>query len=45
MDRYTLLHFKWITNKDLLHSTWNAAHCYTAAWMGGESGEKRHMYM
>ena len=22
---YTLLHLKWITNKDLLYSTWNSA--------------------
>ena len=22
---YTLLYFKWITSKDLLYSTWNAA--------------------
>ena len=36
VDMYTLLYFKWITNKDLLHSTWNAARCYVAAWMGGE---------
>ena len=25
MDRYTLLYLKWITNKDLLYSTWNLA--------------------
>ena len=25
MDMYTLLYFKWITNKDLLYSTWNSA--------------------
>ena len=29
---------KWITNKDLLFSTWNSVQCYKAAWMGGESG-------
>ena len=39
MDRYTLLYLKWITNKDLLYSTWNSAQCYVAAWMGGEFGE------
>ena len=38
MDMYTLLYFKWITNKDLLYSTWNSDHCYVAAWMGGEFG-------
>ena len=35
MDRYTLLHLKWITNKDLLYSTGNSAQCHVAAWMGG----------
>ena len=25
---YTLLYLKWITNKDLLYSTWNSAQCY-----------------
>ena len=24
MDMYTLLYFKWITNKDLLYSTWKS---------------------
>ena len=33
-----LLHSKWITDKDLLHSTGNSAQCYVAAWMGGEFG-------
>ena len=36
VDRYTLLYLKWITNKDLLHSTWNSVQCYLAAWKGGE---------
>ena len=31
---YTLLYSKWITNKDLLHSTGNSAQCYVAAWIG-----------
>ena len=31
MDVYTLLYFKWITNKDLLYSMWNSAQCYVAA--------------
>ena len=30
----TLLYLKWITNKDLLYSTWNSAPGYVAAWMG-----------
>ena len=36
--KYTLLYFKWITNKDLLYSTGNTARYYVAAWMGGEFG-------
>ena len=35
---YTLLYLKWITNKDLVHSTGNSAQCYIATWMGGEFG-------
>ena len=31
---YTMLYLKWITNKDLLYSTWNSAQCSVAAWMG-----------
>ena len=31
MDVYTLLYFKWITNKDLLYSMWNSAQCNVAA--------------
>ena len=38
MDMYTLLYLKWITNKDLLYSTWNSIQCYEAAWMKGEFG-------
>ena len=34
-DMYALLCLKWITNKDLLHSTGNSAQCHVAAWMGG----------
>ena len=45
MDMYTLLYFKWITNKDLLYSTWISAQCYVAAWRGGEFvGEWLHIY-
>ena len=32
----TLLYLKWITNKDLLYSTWNFTQCSMPAWMGGE---------
>ena len=35
---YTLLYFKWITNKDLVYSTWYSAQCYVAAWMGAGFG-------
>ena len=46
INMYTLLYFKWITNKDLLYSTGNSAQCYVAAWMGGESGgEWIHVYV
>ena len=30
---YTLLSSKRISNKDLLHSTWNSTQCYVPAWM------------
>ena len=40
---YTLLYSKWITNKDLLYSTWNFTQCSVPAWMGGEfRGEWTH---
>ena len=39
-DMYTLLYLKWITNKDLLQSTWTSANWYVAAWMGGEDKEE-----
>ena len=35
---YTLLYLKWITNKNLLFSTWNSAQRYAPAWMGRGSG-------
>ena len=35
MDMCTVLYLKWISNKVLLYSTGNSAHCYVAAWMGG----------
>ena len=45
-DMYTLLYFKWITNKNLLYSTGNAALSYMAAWMRGEFGaEWIHVYV
>ena len=46
MDRYTLLYIKWVTNKNLVHSTWDSAQSYVAAWMGGEFGGKWiHVYV
>ena len=45
MDMYTLLYLKWITNKDLMYSTWNSAQCYVAASMGGCLGENGYVYM
>ena len=46
MDMYTLLYLKWITNKDLLYSTWDSAQCYVAAWMTGKFGGKWiHVYI
>ena len=41
MNMFTLLYFRWITNKDLLYSTGNSAQCYGAAWMGGTFGGER----
>ena len=38
INMYTLIYLKWITNKDLLYSTWSSAHCYVVAWMEGEFG-------
>ena len=32
---YTLKYLKWVTNKNLLHSTGNSAQYYVVAWMGG----------
>lgn len=40
MGIYTLLYFKWITNKYLVYSIWNSAQCYAIGWMRGEFGEE-----
>ena len=46
MDLYTLLYLKWVTNKDLLSSTWNSFQYYVAAWRGEEfGGEWIHVYV
>ena len=42
---YTRLYLKWITNKDLLYSTWNSAQCYVAAGWEGGLGKNGDMYM
>ena len=46
MDMPSLLHLKYITNKDLLHSTGNSAQFYVAAWIGVKPGrECIHAYV
>ena len=45
MDVYTLRYLKWITNKDLLYSTWNSAPCYVPAWMGGGFAGDGHIHV
>ena len=46
MDMYTVLYLKWLTNKDLLYSTWNFAQCYVVTWMGEEfGGERIHVHV
>ena len=42
---YTLLYSKWITNKNLLYSTWNSAQYYVVIWMGVGVGENGCIYM
>ena len=43
---YMLLYSKWITDKELLYSTWNSAQCYVSPGMGGEfGGEWIHVYI
>ena len=45
MVMFTLLHLKWMTNKDLLYSTWNSS-VYVPAWMGGGfGGEWIHVHV
>ena len=46
IDMYTLLCLECITNKDLLYSTGNSAHCYVEAWMRGVFwGKWIHVYV
>ena len=43
---YTVLYSKWITNRNLLYSTWDSALCSVVAWVGTESGgEWMHVYV
>ena len=43
---YTVVYLKWITNKNLLYSTWNSAQCYVPAWMVEKfGGEWIHIYV
>ena len=35
---------KWITNKDLLYSTWTSAQCYVPAWIGEGFGGRMDTY-
>ena len=42
---YVLLYLKWITNRDLLYSTWNSAQCCVAAGWEGSLGENGSKYM
>ena len=46
MDVYRLQCLKWVTSKDLLHSTGNPTPCRVAARMGGEfGGDWIHVYI
>ena len=45
MDMFTLLSFKWITNKDLLYSPEDSAQCYVTAWMVGRLRENGSVHM
>ena len=46
MVMYVLLYLKWITNRDLLYSTWNFAQYYVAVWMEGRFvGEWIYVYV
>ena len=45
MDIYTLLYFKWTTNKDLFYSTGNSAQCHVAAWMEEGLGKNGYVCM
>ena len=45
MVMYSLLYFKWITNKDLLHSTWNLLNVMCQPGWEQGLGENGYLYM
>ena len=45
IDMYTLVYLKWKTNKDLHYSTKNSAQFYGEAWIAGNLGKKRYMFV
>ena len=42
---YILLYLKWITDKDLLYSTWDSVQCFVVPRWEGNLGENGYMYM
>ena len=42
---YTVLYFKWISNKDLLYSTSNSTQFSSVNYMGKESKKKECLYL
>ena len=45
MNTHTLLHFKWITNKDLLYSTQNSVHVTWQPGWEASMWENGYVYM
>ena len=45
IDIYTLLHIKWVTNKDLLYSTGNYTQYFIITYVGKESKIEKHRYV
>ena len=40
LNIYTAIYSEWITNKNLLYSTWNSTQCYVPAWIAGWVGKE-----
>ena len=40
IDMHTPLCLKWLTNKELLYSTWDSAQCLVVVWMVDKFGEE-----